>query len=76
MSLQVVKKDAPISRLQLDLEPLLSEVESKKGELENHMKKMVDLSRQLDEYTSKVSEKKNELEVIKNQIDDSSKLLE
>ena len=40
------------------------------------MKEVTDLSGQLAEYTVKVNEKKGELEVIMNQIDTSSKLLE
>ena len=40
------------------------------------MKEVTDLSEQLEEYTVKVYEKKGELEVITNQIDTSSKLLE
>jgi hypothetical protein len=40
------------------------------------MKEVTDLSEQLEEYTVKVNEKKGELEVITNQIDTSSKLLE
>ena len=40
------------------------------------MKEVTDLSGQLEEYTGKVNEKKGELDVITNQIDTSSKLLE
>merc|ERR1719312_748704 len=40
------------------------------------MKEVTDLSGQLEEYTVKVKEKKNELDLITNQIDTSSKLLE
>jgi hypothetical protein len=40
------------------------------------MKEVTDLSEQLEGYTVKVNEKKGELEVITNQIDTSSKLLE
>ena len=40
------------------------------------MKEMSDLSLQLEDFTVKVNEKKDELDVITNQIDTSSKLLE
>jgi len=69
-------KDQQKARIQSDLEPLLSEVQGKKTELESYMKEVTDLSGQLEEYTVKVNEKKDELDIITNQIDTSSQLLE
>merc|ERR1712106_151331 len=69
-------KDQQKARIQSDLEPLLSEVQGKKTELESYMKEVTDLSGQLEEYAVKVNEKKDELDIITNQIDTSSQLLE
>merc|ERR1711892_221294 len=69
-------KDQQKARIQSDLEPLLSEVEGKKTELETYMKDVTDLSGQLEQYTLEVKDKRTELELITNQIDTSSKLLD
>ena len=68
--------NSQIFRIQLDLAPLLSEVEGKKSELETYMKGVSDLSGKMKKYTTEVEEKKTELDLITNQIETSSQLLE
>merc|ERR1719300_1116938 len=69
-------KDQQKARIQSDLEPLLSEVEGKKGELEGYMKEVTNMSEKLKEYNAMVKSKQDELSELTNQIETSSKLLE